>query len=360
MNHLSDQDFAALRENWASVIAHLERCLDDFLRSLPSGRFQWRKPERSDIVWRDDVLPIFRKTLAALNKGYSAIQRGDLSGFGFAHVPLRTLKKQNAARPSWMRQQDERIYEELCSQVIALAENIIAAERAHWYPLLTPLRAHQTAMLYRYASLDYVKEVDQMLTQVISGEPSAEQKTAWASTQEAVMLDKTPLHNDAQRWQRTTREFLTEMRTKLRQDIANRAGNRYRAGHLGHFFTQVARSDAYDSYRMTDEYEVCEKFVGQFIYPVEDILVPHSRRVLHDRWFSDYECNFLLRIESTPNFCIRPDIAARMGEIPPRAGVYLSQHDAGAAPQFAWPEEDGVLVGDDAGAEWHFVEIVAN
>jgi hypothetical protein len=258
-----------------------------------------------------------------------------------------------------MRHQDEQTQEASRNQMIKLGQKNFAVERAHWHPLLTPLRAHQTAMLYRYASLDYVKDVDQMLTQIISGEPSTEQKTAWASTQEAVMLDKTPLHNDAQQWQRTTRDFLTEMQTKLRQDIADRAGNRYRAGHLGHFFTQVARSDAYDHYRMTDEYEVCEKFVGQFIYPVEDILVPHRRRVMDDRWFSDYEYNFLLRIEPKPTFRICPDIAARVGEIPPRAGVYLSQHDAGAAPQFAWPEEDGVLIGDDAGAEWHFVEIVA-
>jgi hypothetical protein len=60
------------------------------------------------------------------------------------------------------------------------------------------------------------------------------------------------LHNDAQRWQRTTRDFLTEMRTKLRQDIADRAGK------LDHFFTQVARSDANDHYRTTDEYAECD------------------------------------------------------------------------------------------------------
>ncbi|WP_229205333.1 MULTISPECIES: hypothetical protein [unclassified Duganella] len=37
---------------------------------------------------------------------------------------------------------------------------------------------------------------------------------------------------------------------------------------------------------------------------------------------------------------MRTGITARSGESPPRAGVYISQDDANAAPQFAWPEQD--------------------
>lgn len=196
-------------------------------------------------------------------------------------------------------------------------------------------------MLYRYASLDYMMDLDRMLLQVINGPSIPELEKALAASYEKVMHGRYPVHGDPQRWQRDVRGLLTEMRELLRLDIADRSGGRYRSGRLDHFFTQVGRADAYDSYRMADEYHVCAHFVGKYISQVDDILVEHRRRhAVSDHWFAYHYADFLSDRARIPKFRVRTDIVARTDEVPSRAGVYISQDDPHAAPQFAWPDSD--------------------
>jgi hypothetical protein len=204
-------------------------------------------------------------------------------------------------------------------------------------------------MLYRYASLDYMKDIERKLSQVISGPLTPELGISLAASSNAAIRGQEPVHSDPQRWQRDTCSFFIEMRDLLRQDIAERSGGRYRSGRLDHFFTQVARSDAYEVYRIADEYQMCAHFVQKHIDPVDRILAEHRRQfAVDDHWFAYHYADFLSEQAHIPEFRVRTDIAVRADEVPPRAGVYISQDDPNAAPQFAWPDRDRGRLADSS------------
>jgi hypothetical protein len=227
---------------------------------------------------------------------------------------------------------------------------------------LSPWRQRQAAMLYRFASLDYMKAVDDVLSRVIEGSTTPAIEQSLAESYAEVMSSQQRMHNDPRLWERNMREKLTEMRRLLREDINARSRGRYRAGSLGHFFKQVAHADSYEGYRMSDEYHVCEHFVSKYSDPTESILVEHLRQQPPDEcWFTHHLAQHLLDQPELPQLRVRTEITARSGESPPRAGVYIRQDDPNAAPQFAWPEKDrGQLV--DSGTampsgDWYYVEL---
>jgi hypothetical protein len=127
--------FSELRDTWAEMIIHLEKCMEDFVRNLPSGFFRWRPPDRPDIVWREHVVPNFHDTLKSLNDGYSALQSGDLAGLGHAHGPLNDLKGQSDYWSGWMIRDDENLYGALLNKAVLMAGNIVATTEAYWSPL---------------------------------------------------------------------------------------------------------------------------------------------------------------------------------------------------------------------------------
>lgn len=205
---------------------------------------------------------------------------------------------------------------------------------------LSPWRRRQIAMLYRFASLEYLLDIQRMISQLISGEhsPGIDKMVAAARVR---MTRGPPMHNDPKLWERNSRDVLEQMQSLLAEDIKQHASGRYIAGSLGHFFTQVARSDAYDTLRMMDEYHVYSELVYDRISPTEDILVNHRRQnSVDDYWFAHLYANFVADRPRIPKFRIRTDISVESGACPPRAGVYVCANDPNAAPQFAWPGGD--------------------
>lgn len=202
-------------------------------------------------------------------------------------------------------------------------------------------------MLYRYASPDYLKDVSSIITQLIDGNLTPELERQVAASYAHVMQGQQRVHNDSQLWADNSRSLLAQMQSLLAQDIRQRSGGAYRSGSLDDFFTQVARSDAGEAYRMSDEYHVYSNLIGQYISAADDILVEHRRRQgICDFWFACRYADFLSDQEFIPRFRVRTDIVAASGEVPPRAGVYISIDDPNAALQFAWPDNDRGMLTD--------------
>jgi hypothetical protein len=198
-------------------------------------------------------------------------------------------------------------------------------------------------MLYRYASLDYLKDIQRVITQLINGPLTPELEKVLAASYAYAMRGQRPLYDDPQLWRRNSRSVLEQMQALLAKDIARRAGGRYISGGLDHFFLQVARSDAYEStLRMMDEYQVYSDLIGNYISPTDRILVEHRRQFsVDDYWFAYHYADFLSDRARIPKFRVRTDICAETGASPPRAGVYVCQDDPNSAPQFAWPDKEG-------------------
>lgn len=132
--------FNELRDTWAEMILHLEKCMENFVRDLPSGFFRWRPPDRPDLVWREHVVPNFCRTLESLNDGYSALLSGHVAGLGHAHGPLNDLKGQSDYWSGWMIRNDENVYGALLNKAVLMAGNIVTTSEAYWKPLALTLR----------------------------------------------------------------------------------------------------------------------------------------------------------------------------------------------------------------------------
>ena len=127
--------FGKLRDTWAEMITHLDRCLDEFLRQLPLDYRNRPLPEQPDAVWGERVIPNFRDTLQALNEGYIRLLAGDLSSLKYCHGPLSDFKGQTDFWSGWMTRDDENTYGALLNKAVTMASNIRATEGAYWNPM---------------------------------------------------------------------------------------------------------------------------------------------------------------------------------------------------------------------------------
>ena len=124
--------FGMLRDRWGEMIAHLERCLAQFLAGLPSAPRALRRLDRSDIVWSDRVIPNFQRTFMGLCAGYIALSHDEADALEYSYGPLSDLKGQMDYSSSWMSREDDNTYENLLHSSVEMASNIVATIGANW------------------------------------------------------------------------------------------------------------------------------------------------------------------------------------------------------------------------------------
>lgn len=171
--YTSAEYFGQLRDTWKEMVAHLDRCLDEFMRSLPLDYRDRPLPEQPDAVWGERVIPNFRDTLQLLNDGYVRVSGGDITGLAYCHGPLNDFKGQTDFWSGWMKHSDENMYGELLNKAVRLAGNIRSTEGAYWNPMTLssrydvlsrgPLDAPANWPMYKLASAISVNSGDQLL-----------------------------------------------------------------------------------------------------------------------------------------------------------------------------------------------------
>lgn len=76
--------FAEMRDAWSSMVRHAEKCLDAFVRDLPSDYRKRSLPYQPDIVWGERVLVNFQSTQNYLDSGFIELTHGDFTALGYA------------------------------------------------------------------------------------------------------------------------------------------------------------------------------------------------------------------------------------------------------------------------------------
>ena len=130
--YISSAYVGNLRDVWAEMIAHVEKCLDDFMAHLPLDYRNRPLPEQPDIVWRERILPNFRSTFQELCDGYVLLSSGSLSGLNYCHGPINDFQGQQEFWSGWMNSDDETRYRKLLITATNMAGNIATTEGAHW------------------------------------------------------------------------------------------------------------------------------------------------------------------------------------------------------------------------------------
>jgi hypothetical protein len=77
--------FGEMRDAWAAMVAHAERCLDAFVNDLPSNYRKRQLPEQPDIVWGERVLVNFRYTRDNLVAEFIKLTHGDMNALSWAN-----------------------------------------------------------------------------------------------------------------------------------------------------------------------------------------------------------------------------------------------------------------------------------
>jgi len=211
---------------------------------------------------------------------------------------------------------------------------------------LTIYQKRQAAILYYYASLDYLEGLIPLVDETINAFHRVAQ-TAQAQGRDALFASKRwGVRGTSANADTHGTPFLSEFRQGILKQIADRAfeiydrttGAQYAAGGLREVDTGWM-SDA--------EYERYEKAWNTAYAYANKIDRTMSRQTAWEddgfvrEWLNHHE-----RFEPLPNFRVRTDVQAETGKKPPRTGVYVPQDDPHGALQFAWAGGDYGALGE--------------
>jgi hypothetical protein len=208
----------------------------------------------------------------------------------------------------------------------------------------SPWHARQAAMLYEYASLNYLKKLHKVVTQLIDGVVDPLLTISASQGRDALLKNgQWETRNTSENWANNAWPFLKELQGSLAKDIAMRAFDQYKITATSEclrgaeqFSMQWATADE------EKEYERAVALVNSFASNIDYTLFPQRE----PRW-SDYDffyayAGFKAESPRIPKFRIRTDLIGETGGVPPRTGVYIAADDPNAALQFAVSGNAGI------------------
>ncbi|MFS2026035.1 hypothetical protein [Massilia sp. CT11-137] len=196
----------------------------------------------------------------------------------------------------------------------------------------------QAAMLYHYASLDYLKGLHQMVSELMDGEIDPLINLARAQGRDAVLRDtRWGDRNTVQNWANGAWPFLRDFQQSLTRDIALRTIDQYKITGanqclrgLDEFSMNWATPD--EEEKIQSVLKEISRYAMNIDYTMDDW--PKSR--WDDYGFAYNYPEFSVQFPRIPKFRVRTDVTAESSKAPPRTGVYVSSDDPHAALQFAW------------------------
>jgi hypothetical protein len=203
---------------------------------------------------------------------------------------------------------------------------------------LSAWHSKQAAMLYHYASLDYLLMLRRMLTQLIDGQIDPLLDLAQAQNRDSMLVDaRWGTRNTSANWSNNAWPFLKDFQISLAKDIAGRALERYKITGanqcmrgMNEYSMQWATPE--EEQRFTDVLEA----IGRYAAKIDDTLSDSHDSRWSDSAFAYYYKEFAAQFPRIPKFRVRTDVQAETGKTPPRTGVYVAQDDPHAALQFGW------------------------
>lgn len=130
----SPEYFCELRDTWEEMVTHLDSCLNRLAQNLPKNYRAHSLTVSPDMVWKNKVLPNFKRTLQGLHTGYILLTQRNFDGLRYSWGATSDFKGQMDFWSDWMERADENIYGELLNKAVTLASNISRTERAGWEP----------------------------------------------------------------------------------------------------------------------------------------------------------------------------------------------------------------------------------
>jgi hypothetical protein len=205
-------------------------------------------------------------------------------------------------------------------------------------PTLNSWQKVQAAMLYHFASLEYLKALHRMVSNLIDGAVEPLVALSKSQNRDAVLNDpRWGTRNTTHNWCNNAWPFLRDLQLKLAKDVAGRAIERYSITDTNYCFRGMSEySMQWASEEEEAVFQRLERMICEHACPIDLTLDDYD----NSRWSDD---SFALRFQEfasehpqIPKFRVRTDLVGTSGKVPNRTGVYVAQDDPNASLQFAW------------------------
>jgi hypothetical protein len=210
-------------------------------------------------------------------------------------------------------------------------------------PTLTVWQNRQAAMLYHFASLDYLKQLHHLVSDAIDGFIEPLLVLAKEQGRDSVLIDpRWGIRNTVENWSNNAWPFLKEFQASLAKDIAGRAFDRYSTSGANDCFRGVAEySTQWATVEEEQTFESIVRAISHYAHYIDLTLDDYCGSRWTDSAFGHAFKEFAATRSQIPRFRIRPDVIGESGKTPSRTGVYVAQDDPNAALQFAWTGNGG-------------------
>jgi hypothetical protein len=207
---------------------------------------------------------------------------------------------------------------------------------------ITDWQKKQAAMLYRFASLDYLKGLHRMVSDLIDGILDPIIALSKTQNRDSVLIDKRwGTRNTTENWNNNAWPFLKDLQFSLAKDIAARAIERYRITGTNECFRGIGEySLQWTTVDEEEKFKAAVRLISEYAINIDQTF----NSAQYSRW-TDFDFAFAYQKFSAeharmPKFRVRADVTADSGKIPIRTGVYVAQNDPNAGLQFAWTGND--------------------
>jgi len=229
---------------------------------------------------------------------------------------------------------------------------------ANTFPL-SLWQKRQAAMLYRWMSLDYLKQLKTLIGKLIQGADVLVDLSERQGRDALIANPRWGVRDTTTNWTTYAYPALEDFRKSTLRLIGWRANEIY-CGTGAYQCAQML--EEFSSGWMTEDEEdrFKQQFEAIFSYAsrIDEAAGAGGLRNLNDEsmdwyWFDKREAEHFPRL---PKFRVRTDIQGKNGKVPPKTGVYVPQDDPHGVLQFAWTgnsdgELDEVYTFSDVGLE---------
>jgi hypothetical protein len=205
-------------------------------------------------------------------------------------------------------------------------------------PKLTVWQQKQAAVLYHFASLDYLKGLHRMVTDLMNGFIEPLLSAAKEQGRDSVLVDpRWGTRNTVENWSNNAWPFLKDFQASLAKDIAGRALERYEKTGANDCFRALSEySTQWATVEEEDAFEKMVRRISAYALQIDQTLDDYNNSRWSDFGLHHAYAKFVLEHPRLPRFHIRTDVTGEGGKTPGRTGVYVAQDDPNASLQFAW------------------------
>lgn len=196
----------------------------------------------------------------------------------------------------------------------------------------------QAAMLYHFASLEYLRGLQRMVAELVDRFVDPVLKLSIVENRDLYLSDpRWGTRNTTANWANNAWPFLKDYQLSLAKDIAVRAFEQYGITDTNNCFRGISEiSMQWATVEEEEKFNGLVREISDYAYPIDQTLDTYHNSLWSDYGFAAASGQFLRKHPEIPKFRIRTDVIGESGKVPIRTGVYVTQDDPNAALQFAW------------------------